>query len=109
MIAPMKWRELSLQGVKTMRRMQWMLSMLAVAICLYSVASIHSHDDGLYALDSACISCDLENVTSHSAAVSVVPARLSDLSDIEPAVSQVSLTIAATRSAAPIRAPPIYS
>lgn len=109
MIAPMQWREISLQGVKTLRRTQWMLSMLAVAICLYSVASIHSHDDGLYALDSVCISCDLEDVTSHSAAVSVVPARSSDLSAIEPAAFQQPAAVVATRSAAPIRAPPIYS
>ena len=109
MIAAMIWSELSLHGVKTMRRMQWMLSMLAVAICLYSVADIHSHDDGLHALDSACISCDLEDVTSHGAAVSAVPTRSLDLSDIEPAVSQQLITVESRRSATPIRAPPISS
>lgn len=109
MIAAMKRSEVSLHGVKAMRRMQWMLSMLAIVACLLSVASVHSHDSGLHALDSACISCDLEDVTSHGAAVSALPTKALDLSDIEPAVSQQSITVEATRSTAPIRAPPIHS
>ncbi|NWF37417.1 hypothetical protein F3F93_11775 [Mariprofundus sp. KV] len=105
----MQWSEVSLHGVNLMRRMQWMLSMLAIAVCLFSVGSLHSHESGLHALESACVSCDLEDVTSHSAAVSVAPTQSLDLSDITSAVSKQSITVAATRSATPIRAPPIYS
>jgi len=109
MIAAMKRSEVSLHGVNAMRRMQWMFSMLAIVACLLSVGSLHSHDSGLHALDSACISCDLEDVTSHGAAVSALPTKSLDLSDIVSVGSQQSITVAATRSTTPIRAPPIYS
>ncbi|NWF38882.1 hypothetical protein F3F96_07005 [Mariprofundus sp. NF] len=105
----MIWSEVNLKGVNTMRRMQWMLSMLAIVVCLFSVGSLHSHESGLHVLDSACISCDLENVTSHGAAISAVPTKSLDLSDVAAVVSQQSITVATTRSSAPIRAPPIYS
>jgi len=103
----MNWIGNSLHSLNTLRRMQWMLSMLAVVACLWSVASIHSHDDGLHALDSACISCDFEDVASHGVAVALcVPPSLSH---IEPVAFQPALHVAVARTSAPIRAPPVFS
>jgi len=109
MIAPMKWVGDSLRGLSTMRRMQWTLSMLAIVGCLWSVASIHSHDDGLYALDSVCISCDLEDIASHGAVTAIVLRLRSKLSHIQPAVSQAARYIAVARASDSIRAPPVFS
>ncbi len=105
----MKWVGNSLHGLNTMRRMQWMLSMLAVVACLWSVASIHSHDDGLHALDSACISCDLEDAVTHGAAVAIALCVAPNLSHTEPVASQPVLHIAVARASALIRAPPVFS
>lgn len=109
MVTPMKWIGDSLRGLNTMRRMQWMFSMLAIVGCLWSVASIHSHNDGLHALDSACISCDLEDVASHGKAVTVAFSLISNLSHIEPDAFQTALYAAATRLSGTIRAPPVFS
>ena len=109
MIAPMKWIGDSLRGLSIMRRMQWMLSILAVVACLWSVASIHSHDDGMYALESACISCDLEDIASHGAAVIVALRSTPNLSHIEPTASQAALHVAVARVTDSIRAPPAFS
>ena len=105
----MKWFGDSLRGLHAMRRLQWICSMLAVVGCLYSVASIHNHDDGLHALDSACISCDLEDVASHGAATSLVFAATANLAHIEPGISQAAAYVAVMRISAFIRAPPVYS
>ena len=83
--------------------------MLAIVGCLYSIASIHHHDDGIHALDNACISCDLEDITTHGGSVSAALQHATDLSHVVPTVSQSSITVALTRSATPIRAPPLYS
>jgi hypothetical protein len=109
MIAPMKWVGYSLRGLNTMRRMQWMLSMLAIVGCLWSVANVHSHDDGLHVLESACISCDLEDIASHGAAVTIALRSTPNLSYIEPVASQTALYVAVARVSAPIRAPPVFS
>lgn len=83
--------------------------MLAIASCLFSAAAIHSHDDGLHALDSHCISCDLEDVTSHGAAITAVQIAASNLSQIVPAAFQAAQFIAVGSPATAIRAPPFYS
>jgi hypothetical protein len=92
-----------------MHRVQWMLSMLAIVGCLWSVASIHSHDDGLHALESGCISCDFEDVVSHGTVVAIAQRSTSNLSQIKPVASQSALNVAAKATTAPIRAPPIIS
>jgi len=102
----MKRIEVSLSA---MARMQWTLSMLAIVACLFSVGSIHSHDSGLHSLDSACISCDLEDLSSHGATVAASPASTENISFIEPAVSMAEVHITAVDKAAPIRAPPFSS
>ena len=109
MIAPMKWIGDDLRGLNSLRRVQWMLSMLAIVVCLWSVATLHSHDAGLHALDSACISCDLEDITSHGATVTVAVAAAPGLSYIEQVIPPVTAYLAAARIAAPIRAPPVFS
>ena len=105
----MKRIEVSLNGVSAMTRMQWILSMLAIVACLFSVGSVHSHDNGLHALDSACISCDLEDLSSHGAAVTGSSTSTENLALIEPAVSMATVHILAAHKSAPIRAPPIFS
>jgi len=109
MMRRMKWIGDNLRGLNSLRRMQWTLSMLAFVGCLWSVASIHSHEAGLHALDSACISCDLEDIVSHGAVVDVVASPLSALTSIEPIASQSALFIAAARASDFIRAPPVFS
>jgi hypothetical protein len=109
MIAIMKRIGEKLRGLNTMCRMQWMLSMLAIIGCLWSVAGIHSHDDGLHALESACISCDLEDITSHGAAAAAMQCSKSNISHNEPVVSPAAFIIAVRSATAPIRAPPSYS
>jgi len=90
-------------------RMQWMLSMLAIIACLYSVGSVHSHEDGLHALDNVCISCDLEDVSSHGAACSDASTSKENLALIEPAASLAVGQITAAKNSTPIRASPALS
>jgi len=105
----MKWFGDSLRGLNAMRRLQWTCSMLAVVGCLYAVASIHSHDDGLHALSGSCVSCSLEDVVAHGAAASVVFDATLNLSHIESAISQAAVYVAVASISALIRAPPVFS
>jgi len=109
MIAAMKRSDINIFGTNAMARLQWTLSMLAIVACLFSVASVHSHESGLHALDSACISCDLEDVTSHGATVIAASATTENLSSIQPVAIQASGFTAVANSAASIRAPPLFS
>jgi len=109
MIAAMKRSDINIFGTNAMARLQWTLSMLAIVACLFSVASVHSHESGLHALDSACISCDLEDVTSHGATVISASATTENLSSIEPAASLAFVHITAVKNSTPIRAPPTHS
>jgi len=109
MLAPMKRFIDSLRGLNAVSRMQWMVSMLAIVGCLWSAGTVHNHDGGLYALDSVCISCDLEDLVAHGAAVTTTVAITSSLSHIEPAVSAAAYHVTAARAAASIRAPPFFS
>lgn len=99
----MKWSALNL---KVKGRMQWMLSMLAVVACLFSIASIHHHESGFHALDDACISCDLEDVSSHGVVLSIVSRETGGLSCIMPDQFRSSLLIASVSNPDSIRAPP---
>ncbi|RLL52233.1 hypothetical protein D8Y20_07455 [Mariprofundus sp. EBB-1] len=99
----------SLRSLSAMRRLQWICSMLAVVGCLYAVASIHSHDDGLHALGGSCISCSLEDVAAHGAAPSVVFDATANLSHIDSAISQAAAYVAVASISALIRAPPFFS
>ncbi len=91
------------------QRMQWMLSMVALLLCLWSVASVHSHESGLHTLGDSCISCNLEDVTAHGSGITLVVQPNPNLSFIEPTRSFAALRAAAARAAAPIRAPPLFS
>jgi len=108
-MAAMKRLATKIRAMNSMHRLQWFFAMLAIAGCLFSVATIHSHDDGLHALESHCISCDLEDVTSHGAVVTLLQAVAPTSSHIEPLVLKAAVVIAARPAGAPIRAPPFYS
>ncbi len=109
MVRAMRWIGDSLRGLSSVRRMQWMFSMLAIVGCIWSVATVHSHDDGLHALDSACISCDLEDIVSHGAVAVAILRPASNLTHIQPAASQAIGYIAVARVSNSIRAPPVFS
>jgi len=102
----MKWTGANLNA---MRRMQWMLSMLAVVACLWSVGSVHSHDAGLHSQDSACISCDLEDVTSHGTLFSSYSVATENLVLIKATDFWSERHVTAVKNSAPIRAPPNLS
>jgi len=82
---------------------------LAIVACLYSVGSVHSHEAGLHSLDSACISCDLEDVSSHGATFADASTSTENLAFIEPAASLAVVHVTASKNSAPIRAPPTHS
>jgi len=109
MIAAMKRVAANIRALNSMHRMQWLFAVLAIAGCLFSASAVHSHEDGLHALGSHCISCDLEDVTSHGATTAVRQATIPNLAQIEPAAFQRTFFIAVRSSAASIRAPPFYS
>jgi len=98
----------SLQHLNAMQRMQWMLSVLAIVACLYSVDSVHSHEAGLHSLDSACISCDLEDGSSHGATFADASTSTENLAFIEPAASLAVVHVAAAKNRTHIRATPTH-
>ncbi|WP_072659551.1 hypothetical protein [Mariprofundus micogutta] len=92
-----------------MHRMPWGLSMLALVACLWSAGSIHSHEAGLHSAESACISCDLEDISTHGAALSVSAAVTEPPFMLEPVAFQPSMFIVKTGSSLLVRAPPSIS
>ena len=48
-----------------------MFAWLALLICLISASTIHHHQDGVHLLH-ACQLCNLENITTHGSAVSLI-------------------------------------
>lgn len=83
--------------------------MLALIGCLLAAASsLHAHEQGLYDIDHACISCDLEDMSAHGAlpaaaavaAPQVLSARTESVCTHIATADPVRL---------PIRAPPLNS
>lgn len=58
-----------------LKQLQWMLSALAIVVCLYSTSIVHYHETGFHAAETDCISCNLEEVTAHGSILSKSPAH----------------------------------
>ena len=50
-----------------------LMSLFAMLGCLLAASQLHAHEAGLYDVDHACLSCDLEHVVAHGAVPATAP------------------------------------
>jgi len=97
---------LKLQHLKSF---QVVLSTMAMVVCLYAASSLHQHESGYHALQSNCVSCDIESLVTHGVAASHINLKTPNFISIpyssdSPRLINTSISLAYTA-----RAPPFSS
>ena len=91
------------------RHLQLFLSSLALALCLYSVSSLHQHESGYHVAQSDCVSCDIETLLAHGAVTSSASVQTPVLLSI-PYVARIkNFSRVEASFAYAARAPPLNS
>jgi len=90
-----------------LKQLQWLLSALAIVVCLYSTSSVHYHEAGFHAAGTGCISCNLEELTAHGSILSKTPSHPSHFEEI-PHIALARISFAkAINVVFKARAPPL--